>query len=111
MRSQDEAKVALKVRLPTEQIAAFCERWGVAEFALFGSVLRDDFKPDSDIDVLVRFRQEATPSLFTLVRMEAELAALMGRRVDLVEREAVEQSRNYIRREAILASAKVIHAA
>ena len=111
MRLQDETRAASRVRLPTAQIAAFCERWGVAEVALFGSVLRDDFKPDSDIDVLVRFRQDATPSLFSLVRMEAELAELMGRRVDLVEREAVEQSRNYIRREAILASAKVIHAA
>ena len=111
MRSQDEAKVALKIRLPTEQIAAFCERWGVAEIALFGSVLRDDFRADSDVDVLVRFRQEARPSLFSLVQMEAELAALMGRRVDLVEWEAVEQSRNYIRRKAVLGSAKVIHAA
>ena len=107
----DQTVVAPRVGLPKEQIAAFCERWGVAEVALFGSVLRDDFKPDSDIDVLVRFQQEATPSLFTLVRMEAELAELTGRPIDLVEWEAVEQSRNYIRREAILASAKVIHAA
>ena len=107
----DQTVVASRVDLPKEKLAAFCERWGVAEVALFGSVLRDDFKPDSDIDVLVRFRQEATPSLFTLVRMEAELAALMGRRVDLVEWEAVEQSPNYIRREAILASTKVIHVA
>lgn len=111
MRLQDETRAASRVRLSTEQIAAFCERWGVAEVALFGSVLRDDFKPDSDVDVLVRFRQEATPSLFSLVRMEAELAELTGRPIDLVEWEAVEQSRNYIRREAILASAKVIHAA
>ena len=107
----DEATVASRVHLPKEDISAFCERWGVAEFALFGSVLRDDFKPESDVDVLVRFRQDATPSLFSLARMEAELTALVGRRVDLVERKAVERSRNYIRREAILASAKVIHAA
>ena len=97
--------------MPTKQIAEFCERWGVAEFALFGSVLRDDFKPESDLDVLVRFRQDATPSLFSLARMEAELTALVGRHVDLVERKAIERSPNYIRREAILASAKVIHAA
>lgn len=110
-QAPDKAVVARGIHLPTERIAAFCERWGVAEVALFGSVLRDDFRPDSDVDVLVRFRHEAKPTLFSLVRMEAELAELVGRRVDLVEREAVEQSRNYIRREAILASAKVIHAA
>ncbi len=97
--------------MPAEQVAAFCERWDVAEVALFGSVLRDDFKPESDVDVLVRFHADATPSLFDLAQMEAELTAIVGRRVDLVERKAVEQSRNYIRREAILASAKVIHAA
>ena len=111
MRPQDKAGVAGRVRLPTEQIAAFCERWGVAEVAVFGSVLRDDFKLDSDVDVLVRFRGDATPSLFSLFRMEEELTEMVGRRVDLVERKGVEQSRNYIRREAILASAKLIHVA
>ena len=111
MRRKKEGSSVRRVHLPTEEVVAFCERWGVAEFALFGSVLRDDFKPESDVDVLVRFQKEATPSLFCLARMEAELAELMGRRVDLVERKAVERSPNYIRREAILASAKVIHAA
>lgn len=107
----DQTVVASRVDLPKEKLAAFCERWGVAEVALFGSVLRDDFNPESDIDVLVRFRQEATPSLFSLVRMEAELAELVGRPVDLVERKSVERSPNYIRRAAILESAKVIHVA
>ena len=107
---QDEATVTSRVHLPKEDISAFCERWGITEVALFGSVLRDDFRPDSDVDVLVRFRADATPSLFSLVRMEAELTSLIGRRVDLVEREAVEESPNYIRRKAILASARVIHA-
>lgn len=111
MQPRIDGGVARRVRLPQEQIAAFCERWEVAEVALFGSVLRDDFKPESDVDVLVRFQKGATPSLFGLARMEAELTALVGRRVDLVERKAVERSPNYIRREAILASAKVIHAA
>ena len=107
----DEATVASRVHLPKEDLSAFCERWGITEVALFGSVLRDDFKPDSDVDVLVRFRADATPSLFGLARMEAELSELVGRRVDLVPREGVERSPNYIRREAILATAKVIHAA
>ena len=106
-----EAVVASRVGLSRTTLSTFCDRWGVAEVALFGSVLRDDFQEGSDIDMLVRFTQEATPSLLSLVRMEAALGQLMGRRVHLVEREAVEQSRNHIRRKAILASARVIHAA
>ena len=100
---------AARVRLPNEQIAVFCDRWNVVEIALFGSVLRDDFGPDSDIDVLVRFRPGQYPSLFGLSEMESDLAEMVGRRVDLVEREGVEQSPNYIRRRAILDSARTIY--
>lgn len=89
-------------------IEAYCERWQVAELAVFGSALRDDFGPDSDIDVLVSFRTERTPGLFGFDRMERELAQLVGRRVDLVHRTAIEDSQNYIRRKAILESAQVI---
>ena len=106
----DELMRVAGVRLPKAQVATFCARWGVMELALFGSVLREDFGPDSDLDLLVRFRAGRHPSLFGLSRMETELGALVGRRVDLVEREAVEQSRNYIRREAILGSARTIYA-
>ena len=103
-------EAAARIPLPNEQIAAFCERWNVVELALFGSVLRDDFGPDSDIDVLVRFRPGQHPSLFGLSRMEWDLEELVGRRVDVVDREGVEQSRNYIRRRAILGSARTIYA-
>jgi len=92
--------------VPPDALAAFCARWKVAELALFGSVLRDDFGPDSDIDVLVRFEPHAT--LFDLGPMEHDLAGLFGRKVDLVERAAVENSRNYTRRNAVLASPKTI---
>ena len=102
---------AARVRLSDAQIAAYCERWNVVELALFGSVLRDDFGPDSDVDVLVRFRPGHHPSLFGLSRMEWDLAELVGRPVDLLERKAVERSRNYIRRRAILGSARTIYAA
>lgn len=104
----DSAATA-RVRLPSEQIAAFCDRWNVVEIALFGSVLRDDFGPDSDVDVLVRFRPGQYPSLFGLSEMESALAEMVGRRVDLVEREGVEQSPNYIRRRAILGSARTVY--
>ena len=77
----------------------------MTELALFGSVLRDDFGPDSDVDLLVAFAPGARPSLFDLVEMEAELAELVGRGVDLVTRRSVEESDNWIRRRAILDSA------
>jgi hypothetical protein len=82
----------------------FCRRWKVTEFALFGSVLRDDFGPDSDVDVLVSFAAETRYSLFDLVHMEDELRTLFGRDVDMVTRRAVENTTNTWRREAILGS-------
>ena len=100
-----------RVAIPREQLEAFCLRWKVAEIALFGSVLRDDFRPDSDVDVLVSFMPEARYGLFDLARMQKELEVILGSEVDLVEKEAVEQSRNYLRRKAILSSAEVVYAA
>ena len=100
-----------QIDIPRDEIAAFCERWKLAELALFGSVLRDDFSPDSDIDVLVRFDPKARPTLLDIARMQDELTRLFGRQADLVERTAVETSRNYIRRKAILESAEVVYAA
>jgi hypothetical protein len=99
------------IDLPMEQIADFCQRWKITEFALFGSVLRDDFRPDSDIDVLVTFAPDAEWSLFDHMHAEEELSQLLGRDVDLVNRHAVEESRNYIRRKAILRSARTIYVA
>lgn len=101
----------LQTAVDKERIAAFCDRWQVAELALFGSVLRDDFRPDSDVDVLVTFKPQAELTLFDLVQMQQELEDIFGRAVDLVDRAAVEQSRNYIRRKAILRSLEIIHAA
>ena len=94
-----------------DEIAAFCRRWQVVELALFGLALRDDFGPDSDIDLLVSFDPDARPTLFDVVRMQEELSRVLGRKVDLVTRRAVETSRNYIRRRAILGSAQVVYAA
>ncbi len=108
---RDRERLAAKIGVPMGAIKVFCDRWQVAELALFGSVLREDFGPDSDIDVLVRFKSERTPGLFGIAAMQRELANLLARRVDLVSRTAIEESRNYIRRKAILESARVIHAA
>lgn len=100
-----------RIDLPLEQIRVFCDRWHITEFALFGSVLRDDFRPDSDIDVLVTFSPEAYHTLFDLVRMEHELKEIFQREVDLVSRRGIERSRNYLRRNEILSSAQVIYTA
>ena len=97
------------IYLNRESVAAFCLKWGVSELALFGSVLRDDFRPESDVDVLVRFQEQARPTLFDMVRMQNELEGIFGRKVDLVSRRGLEKSRNHIRRNAILQSAEVIH--
>jgi predicted nucleotidyltransferase len=100
-----------RIFIPLDQIAAFCKRWGVVEFALFGSVLRADFGPKSDVDVLVRFGDEVRYTLFDLATMADELEAIFGRKVDVIDRQAVEGSPNYIRRKHILGSAEVIYAA
>jgi len=72
----------ISLAIPAEQVAALCRRYHVRRLALFGSVLRDDFGPESDVDVLVEFEQGRTPGL-GFFRLEGELAALLGRRVDL----------------------------
>src|SRR5215210_6026702 len=95
-----------RIEIPQEAIAAFCRRWQITELALFGSVLRDDFRPDSDIDVLVTFAPTADWSLFDHIAMEEELSDLLGRKVDLVSRRAIERSTNRVRREATLPSAE-----
>ena len=99
------------IHIPRLQIDSFCRRWQVSELALFGSVLREDFGPDSDVDVLIQFQPQARHTLLDMARMQEELRQIFGRDVDLVERSAVEQSRNHIRRNAILQSVESIHAA
>ncbi len=100
-----------KIDVDRERIADFCRRWAIVEFSLFGSILREDFRPDSDVDVLAAFAPDSHWGFDDLMKMEAELSRLFGRRVDLVERKAVERSRNYIRRNHILAGAEPIYVA
>lgn len=91
-RVVDLEALGLGERIPVrqEQLEAFCRKHDISEMALFGSVLRDDFRPDSDIDLLVSFSPAADHSLLDHVHMEREFAALVGRSVDMVEKEAVE---------------------
>jgi predicted nucleotidyltransferase len=106
LMTQTIAPVAVSDQL----IDAFCRRWDIVELALFGSALRTDFSADSDVDVLATFAPHVVYTLSHLTYMEDELTALFGRRVDLVDRRAVEESPNYIRRRSILEGARVIYA-
>lgn len=97
------------VRIPQDRLAEFCRLNSITELSIFGSALRDDFGPESDIDLLVSFQEEAHHTLFDLIRMEEELEAMLGREVDLVSRRGIERSPNYLRRKAILESAELIY--
>jgi predicted nucleotidyltransferase len=88
-----------------EKLRDFCHRWKITEFSLFGSVVRDDFGPESDVDVMVTFAPDAGRSLFDMVHMEDELVEIFGRDVDLMTRRSIERSRNLMRRESILTNA------
>lgn len=101
----------MNIDIPKEKIAEFCQKWKIVELCLFGAALRDDFRPDSDVDVLVAFAPDARYGLFDLVHMQEELKEILGRNVDLVERKAVERSENYIRRKHILSSLETIYVA
>ncbi len=97
-----------RIDIPMEKIRDFCQRWKIVEFPLFGSVLRDDFRPDSDVDVLLRFEENAGWSLYDIVDMKDELKTIFGREVDVVEKEAI---RNPYRRRTLLADQEVLYAA
>jgi hypothetical protein len=99
--------MANHIAVPEEEIAEFCRRYHVRQIQLFGSALRDDFGPESDLDVLVDFEPEAEIGFLTLGRMRRELEELFQRPVDLVPREGLKPRI----RDAVLSSAEVIHAA
>jgi uncharacterized protein len=99
------------LKLSMEQIKEFCDRWHIVEFAVFGSVLRDDFRSDSDIDVLITFAPDARKGLLTLARIKHELEELLGREVDILTKKSIEQSHNSIRKHNILQSAQVLYVA
>jgi predicted nucleotidyltransferase len=97
-----------QIAFPVDQIATFCHKWKITEFAVFGSVLRSDFRSDSDVDVLVSFAEDAHWSLYDWVDMQEELKGMLGRDVDLVEKKGLH---NPFRRHAILTTKQVIYAA
>jgi len=94
--------------IPEERIRDFCRRWRIAELSVFGSVLREDFRPDSDVDVLVTFANDAQWSLYDWMDMIAELRELFGRDVDVVSSRSL---RNPFRRREILRTRETLYAA
>ncbi|MEW6658619.1 MAG: nucleotidyltransferase family protein [Thermodesulfobacteriota bacterium] len=100
--------MAHNLEIDQERIREFCQRWKIAEFSLFGSVLREDFNPESDVDVLVSFEPDVPWSLFDWMDMIDELKTIFGRDVDLVETSGL---RNPFRRKEIMAHRQVIYAA
>jgi uncharacterized protein len=101
----------IQIMVPKDRIASFCQKWKITELALFGSVLREDFRPESDVDVLVTFSPDSDWGVEHLLDMKEELESLFGRAVDLVEKRLVEESRNYIRRKHILSHMEAVYAA
>jgi uncharacterized protein len=97
-----------KFEIPHDRISGFCRKWRIKELALFGSTLRDDFRPESDVDVLVTFQDDVPWGLFEIMEMTEELQKIFGRNVDLVEKEAL---RNPFRRREILSQYQVVYAA
>lgn len=100
-----EDAVRTEIPIPIERLDEFCRRWKIAELRVFGSALREDFRPDKDLDLLVGFAPDADWSLIEHVATEEELTGNVGRKVDLVSQRAIERSANWIRREAVLDSA------
>ena len=90
------------IAIPEETIRTFCKKWKIQSFSFYGSIMRDDFRPDSDIDVMIEFSPGDRTSVLDMGAMQEELEALFSRNVDLVERKLIEQSENYIRRKGIL---------
>ena len=96
-----------QISIPQDQVADFCRRNQIRTCSLFGSVLREDLRPDSDVDVLIEFDPEARIGFMALGRMQRELADLLGRRVDLVPRDGLKPQI----RDSVLDGARVLYAA
>lgn len=101
--------VAPKLDIPHDKLADFAKRWKINRIELFGSALRDDFGPHSDVDLIADFDEDAPWSVLDHVMMEEDLTAIFGRRVDLVSRKAIDRSRNWIRKREILGTARPIY--
>jgi uncharacterized protein len=109
IKAQTETVKQLAIALPINAIQSFCQRWQIAELSVFGSILRDDFNPDSDVDFLYVLKPNTRWRLLDLIDAEEELEKMLGRKVDLVGKASIEQSHNWLRKQNILASFQIIY--
>jgi hypothetical protein len=103
--------IPFPLQIPEESIQDFCRKWNITEMSVFGSILRKDFNPESDIDFVVRFEEGIAWSLFDHMSMKEELAKICGRPVDLITMQSIEDSLNWIRKKEILDTMEQIYAA
>ena len=101
-----ETTAKLAMPLPMDELAAFCKKWRIFKLSVFGSILRDDFRPDSDVDFVAEFEEGAKRGFLEEFAMEEELESLVGRHVDILDERLVRSSRNPYRREEILGAAE-----
>lgn len=101
--------ISERLKVAPRELAAFCRRWHIAKLEVFGSLLRDDFDAESDVDFLVSFEPGKGPADMAWFQIKEELARLVGRKVDVLDRRLVEQSRNLYRRHHILREATAVH--
>ena len=104
-----EPEIYHRFRISPTQLTELCQRRHVAELALFGSILRNDFHANSDIDILIIFQPDVKVSLLDLVDMQYELEDITDRKIDLLTKKSVIDSPNWIRRKEILSTTKVIY--
>jgi len=109
MLTQLNPQLQQRLGLSMPDIEAFCQHWQIVELALFGSILREDFRDDSDIDLLLHFSPQAKQGLLTLAKIKNELENQAGRKIDIALKESIENSENWIRRDEILKTAQVIY--
>ena len=108
--NQLENQITNNLGLSNPQLAQFCQKWGIIELSLFGSILGNKFHQGSDIDILLQFSPNSRQGLLTLAKIKHELEKMTGRVIDIAVKESIENSENEIRRQEILKTAKVIYA-
>lgn len=101
--------IQTRLGLPSDEIVKFCQQWGITKMALFGSILRDDFRADSDIDLLITFAPNARQGLLTLAKIKHELESRLNRPIDLIPEASIQMSDNWIRQREILSTAQTIY--
>lgn len=109
LRLDQNPTIQTRLGLSSQEVVAFCQRWGITKIALFGSILRDDFRADSDIDLLITFAPNTRQGLLTLAKIKHELESRLNRSIDLVPEASIQMSDNWIRQREILSSAQTIY--